>query len=180
MGKFAKEKKVSLKGLATGNGKPGKLSLAGLKKKPLPQKQTKQDFYDEGLLYWNATIINGVSEVPLDGVIVRPIGTVDVSNGDQTYTFHNRYGSWMADMGGGKMAELAWVARALGTNLDQEPMFRRVKARFDAELKAKKILDTDTQRNLIEERAKTTRAVTRSRTTRQKNQTPNPWMGKFG
>lgn len=186
MGRFSEEasapKKVSLKRLATGNGKPGKPSLAGLKKKPLPQKQTKEDFYSGGLLYWNATVTNGVKEIEIafEPKPVRPVGTVDVSNGDQTYTFHNRYGSWMADVGEGRMAELARVANMLGTNMGQVEMYHHVRDRFEAELKVKGYLTIEQQQRKIEERAATQRSVQRSRATRQKNQTANPWMGRFG
>lgn len=45
---------------------------------------------------------------------------VDVSNGDATYTLHNRYGSWLHDIDGeGRMAEPVRVARALGTGMSQ-------------------------------------------------------------
>ena len=177
MGKYSRPTKVSLKSLASDNGKkPGKPSLAGLKTKPLPKKQTKQDFYAGGLLYWDATITGEASKGMHDGV-TRPIGTVSVSNGDQTYVFHNRYGSWMADVGA-MMAEPARVANLLGTNMGQIEMYQNIKDRFEAELKVKGILTTEQQRAAVEEQ----KAVQRSRTTAAKKRAAtnqaNPWIAK--
>ena len=160
-----KPKKVSLKSLATDNGhrpslaglaKARKPSLASLKVKPLPQKQTKQDFYAGGLLYWNAQITDHDSRGHDNGVF-RPVGTVDVSNGNQTYTFHNRYGSWMADMGA-KMAEPAYIANLLGTNMGQVEMYQNIRDRFEAELKVQKVPTMQEQRRRVEEAEKAKRA----------------------
>ena len=157
LAKLKQPPKVSLRGLTNGKHE-GRISLAALKPKPLPSKKTKQDFYAGGLLYWDAQIVAGVDDVPFDGQTVRPVGTVNVSNGDQTYTFHNRHGSWMADMGGGRLAELAYIAAALGTNMSQVEMYEHVRDRFEAELKVKRILTVQQQRARIEEAQKKARA----------------------
>jgi hypothetical protein len=67
----------------------------------------------------------------------RPYGTVDVTNGDQTYTLHNRYGSWMHDVwnGNGAAAEPARVAAWLGIIMSQAEMGQKLTQRFEAELK---------------------------------------------
>jgi hypothetical protein len=135
----------------------GDLLRAKKKTKPLPQKQCKEDFYAGGLLYWNAKVTDGPYKGETLEKIVTPRGTVDVSNGDVTYTFHNRYGSWMADIGAGRMAELAWVAAALGTSMSQVEMYRHVSERFEAELKKQDRLTRDQQRILLERQAEEAR-----------------------
>lgn len=169
-------KKVSLKGLARDNGKkPGK--LAGLNKpKPLPKKQSKRDFYHNGVLFWNAKILGEITKGYRDGVS-RPFGSVDVSNGDKTFTLHNRYGSWMADIRAGEvMAESARVAKALGINMSQAEMSRALATRFEAELKEQGVPTVHQQRVRVEEAAKIARARTAAKQARSKNNTENPWI----
>ena len=50
-------------------------------------KKSKLDFHRGGIRYHNVQQYEGY-------------WTVDVSNGDITYTFHNRCGSWMHDIQG--------------------------------------------------------------------------------
>ena len=87
---------------------------------------SKLDFTLNGIRYHNAHIHNREE---------RPWGTVSVSNGDLTFVFHNRYGSWMSDLDGGRMAEPAKVAHAMGTNATQLEVALALTKRYYAELK---------------------------------------------
>lgn len=157
MGRFGEPTKVSLRALSGSNGKaPGKLSLASVVKKPLPKKQNKRDFYSGGVLFWNAKHLGDLTSGYRDGVS-RPYGSVDVSNGDQTYTLHNMYGSWMADMGA-LMAEPARIASMLGIHMDQMEMFHCLQTRFLAELKYLRVPTVQDQRRRVEEVQKARRA----------------------
>jgi hypothetical protein len=157
MGRFGQRKTVSLKSLSRGNGRgPRKPSLAGVVKKPLPKKQNARDFYVGGMLFWNAKILGEVTKGYKDGVF-RPYGSVDVSNGDQTYTLHNMYGSWMAVMSTG-MAEPARIAAMLGTNMGQLEMYQNLQERFRLELKHEGVPSVHDQRRRVEEAQKAARA----------------------
>lgn len=145
--------KPSLAGLKKPKPAPGgKLSqLAKKKEKPLPKKQNARDFYEGGVLFWNAAV-TGDTGVGYRNGVRRPIGTVDVSNGDKTYTLHNRYGSWMHDIeqGEGMMAEPARVAIWLGLKMNQVTMAMLLTRRFEAELKQDGIKTVHQQRADIE------------------------------
>jgi hypothetical protein len=76
-------------------------STAGWKSKPLAviKNRSKQDFVSNGIRYHNA-VIEG------EGKTGEPYGSVDVSTGDITRTFHNRYRAWFTDLDGeGHMKE---------------------------------------------------------------------------
>jgi hypothetical protein len=112
----------------SGNGKPvksnpwgkkkpkKKLTLAEMRKRNQAerQKSSKLDFVRNGIRFHNC----------------RRLGAywlIDVTNGDFTITFHNKWGSWMADGQGDNMIEpLANIAAAL-------------QDRWTAELKDRKI-----------------------------------------
>jgi hypothetical protein len=103
--------------------------LAALKKQKVQQqkKSSRLDFVIDGIRYHDAHIEN---------IHGRPWGYVSISNGDKTYRFHNRYGSWMHPLGdGGRMAEPAAVAKHMGTNLSQLEVAQALTERFYKELK---------------------------------------------
>ena len=104
--------------------KPKPKTLAELRKAKVKQAQasSKLDFHRGGILYHNVRQMNGH-------------WYIDVSNGDKTYTMHNRCGSWMHDVDGreGWMKEPAWVARALGTDLGQLPIAQALIHRLEIE-----------------------------------------------
>jgi hypothetical protein len=179
----AKVKKItSLKGLAKTNGKaPVKPSLASLSKgkpqttpKPKlslrklvttepvvmerpyqePKPRVKEDFRIGGVLFSGAEILGEITAGHRDGTF-RPFGSVDVTNGDQTYTLHNRHGSWMHDVWGtNQMAEPARVAMWLGLhNMGQMQMAQALGRRFELELKKQGVPTTHQQRLKLEEQA---------------------------
>jgi hypothetical protein len=127
-----------------------------------PKPRVKEDFRVDGILFSGAEITDRTTLGYRDGVY-RTIGTVDVTNGDQTYTFHNRYGSWMHDVwhGGGMMFEPARVAAMLNINMSQVDMARALSRRFEAEMKKQGILTAAQQRAHAE--AKAAEARKRSR-----------------
>lgn len=182
--------KLSLKGLAKTNGKaPVKPSLASLtrgkpsqtKPKPSlrklvttqpvvmerphqePKPRVKEDFRVGGVLFSGAEILGQLSAGHRDG-ITRPFGTVDVTNGDQTYTLHNRYGSWMHDVWGtANMAEPARVAAWLGINMSQLDICQLLGKRFEAEMKKQGVPTPHQQRLKLDEQA----AAARKRATKR-------------
>jgi hypothetical protein len=189
------KRKPSLKGLAKTNGEaPVKPSLASLTKgkstevttkpslrklvssEPIaverpyqePKERVKEDFRVGGVLFSGAEITDKVSVGHRDGTF-RSVGTVDVTNGDQTYTLHNRYGSWMHDVWGtANMAEPARVAAWLGINMSQLDMCQLLTKRFEAELKKQGIPNKQQQRAKIEADA----AKARKRTKQPEKETP--------
>ena len=96
-------------------------ALAGLRAKR--QMSSQQDFRDGGITYHNCRI-------KPERLNDRPWGTVDVSNGDITFTFHNRHGAWFHDVPGkdGYMKE--------PVNFE---ITRNIQRRWDRELKAQGI-----------------------------------------
>lgn len=175
--------KLSLKGLAKTNGKAqAKPSLAALskgkstqvtpKEKPSlrrlvttqpvvmerphqePKPRVKEDFRIGGVLFSGAEILGELTAGHRDG-ITRAYGSVDVTNGDQTYTLHNRYGSWMHDVWGtNQMAEPARVAIWLGLDsMGQLQMAQALSRRFEAEMKKQGVLTPHQQRVKLEEKA---------------------------
>jgi hypothetical protein len=197
--------KLSLKGLAKTNGKaPAKPSLAALSKgkptqvtpkpkpslrrlvtsEPLvmerphqePKPRVKEDFRVGGVLFSGAEILGELTSGMKDGMF-RPYGSVDVTNGDQTYTLHNRYGSWMHDVWNaeGRMAEPARVAVWLGLeNMSQLHMSQALSRRFEAELKKQGVPTTHQQRIRIEEAAAAARKRSAKPTTTKATTTVSP------
>jgi hypothetical protein len=97
--------------------------LAALRASKRAKLSSKLDFHRAGLRYHNVQQIHGY-------------WTIDVSNGDRTYTMHNRYGAWYHDIAGSeRMAEPVKVARALGTEVSQLDMSLALQARLHEELK---------------------------------------------
>jgi hypothetical protein len=128
-----------------------------------PKPRVKEDFRVAGVLFSGAEIIDQVTAGYRDG-IYRAIGSVDVTNGDQTYTLHNRAGSWMHDVyGTNQMAEPARVAVWLGVQMSQLEMSRALQRRFEAEMKKQGVLTTHQQRSALEVKA----AAARKRTAKQ-------------
>lgn len=122
----AKKKAQARKGGALGKLKAksnGKAPAGALKKGALGKVRQQRllsvegDFKDNGLVYHNAHFQGRTASG-------RPYGVVDVSNGDKTFTFHNRFGSWFHDVDEGKMKE----AKSF-------EITARLQARFDKELK---------------------------------------------
>jgi hypothetical protein len=142
----AKQQKPSLADLrarkqeqkAEGNGLAALRARKRLQKQQ-PTKRSKQDFAISGVRFHNVQQMPGY-------------WTIDVSNGDQTYTLHNRHGAWFHDIdhSGGRMAEPVRVAIALGTGMGQLEISQALTARLEAELKARGI-PTREQRMRIRE-----------------------------
>lgn len=157
------KRKPSLKGLAKTNGttkaKPTLRALVTTAPAPIerpyqePKPRVKEDFRIAGVLFSGAEITGEVYTGHRQGMF-RPVGSVDVTNGDQTYTLHNRNGSWMHDVyGGNTMAEPALVATWLGIDMSQIEMARALSRRFEAELKKQGVLTVTQQRARLEAEA---------------------------
>jgi hypothetical protein len=184
-----KAKKPSLKGLAKTNGKAlanppkGKPSLRKLVVNPVeeerpyqaPKPKVKEDFRVNGVLFSGAEVTGSALAGYRDGMF-RPYGTVDVTNGDQTYTLHNRYGSWMHDVwnGNGAAAEPARVAAWLGILMSQAEMGQKLTQRFEAELKKQGIPTLHQQRVRLENDAAAQRKRTRNPEPTEVTK-KNPW-----
>jgi hypothetical protein len=126
-----------------------------------PKERVKEDFRIGGVLFSGAEILGQITVGHRDGMF-RPYGTVDVTNGDQTYTLHNRHGSWMHDVWGeNRMAEPARVANWLGLqNMGQLQMSQALSRRFELEMKKQGVLTPHQQRTKLDEQA----AAARKRT----------------
>ena len=127
-----------------------------------PKPRVKEDFSINGVLFSGAEVIGSALAGYKDGMF-RPYGTVDVTNGDQTYTLHNRYGSWMHDVwnGNGAAAEPARVAVWLGILMDQRQMGEALSQRFELELKKQGIPTLHQQRIRLENEQAAARKRTR-------------------
>ena len=123
-----------------------------------PKPRVAEDFRSGGVLFSGAEITGETTRGYKAGMS-RAYGTVDITNGDQTYTMHNRNGSWMHDVweGGGKMAEPARVAQWLGIDMSQIDISRALTRRFEAEMKKQGVLTTHQQRVKLDEQATLTR-----------------------
>jgi hypothetical protein len=154
-------------------GKPSKPSLRALvTTEPIvmerphqePKPRVKEDFRIGGVLFSGAEILGQITAGHRDGTY-RSFGSVDVTNGDQTYTLHNRHGSWMHDVWGtNQMAEPARVAAWLGlTHMSQLEMGQALGRRFELELKKQGIPTTHQQRLKLDEQA----AAARKRAAKQ-------------
>src|SRR3954470_20402459 len=178
------KRKPSLKGLAKTNGEaPVKPSLASLTKgkstemttkpslkklvssEPIaverpyqePKPRVKEDFRVGGVLFSGAEVTGEMSGGYRDGMF-RTVGTVDITNGDQTYTMHNRYGSWMHDVwGSSRMAEPSLVASWLGIDVGPVEVSHALTRRFEAEMKKQGVPTTHQQRAQLEAQALATR-----------------------
>jgi hypothetical protein len=180
--------KPSLASLSKGEPTPTKPSLktlTGVKhvdtERPYqePKPRVKEDFRVDGVLFSGAEITGQFTAGYRDGMF-RPIGTVDVTNGDLTFTMHNRYGSWMHDVwrGGGVMAEPARVAAWLGVHsMSQAAMSSALSRRFEAELKKQGVLTTHQQRARVDAAAAEARKRPAKPTTTK--ETPKVTSGKI-
>ena len=123
-----RERKQAEKQEAAVVADPRANGLAALRKSKMQAKSSKHDFTQDGIRYHNVQQVNGY-------------WTIDVSNGDMTYTLHNRYGSWMHDVNGreGVMKEPVVVARMLGTNASQLEVSQALMARLDVEFRMRGI-----------------------------------------
>jgi len=99
-------------------------TLAELKRAKQAKRSARLDFRRGGVKYHNVQQVDGY-------------WMIDVTNGDKTFTLHNRHGAWYHDVvdGHGRMAEPVRVARALGTDLTQLAITQALMARLDRELK---------------------------------------------
>lgn len=160
----AVKRKPSLKGLAKTNGsapvKPSLRKLVTTAPAPVerpyqePKPRVKEDFRRSGVLFSGAEVTGESYAGYRDGMF-RPVGSVDVTNGDLTFTFHNRNGSWMHDVyTSSSMAEPALVAQWLGIDMTQVEMSHALTERFNAELKKQGILTPTQQRARLEEARK--------------------------
>jgi hypothetical protein len=130
--------------------------LAALRKQRSGERKTnsKLDRTFDGLRYHNVRI---VEEFP------HPWGRISITNGDRTFTFHNHYGSWLADLGEGRLAEPAAVARALGTKATQLEVATILQDRWYAALKLHGIPTPEERIRQREEEARQTRRGGRGR-----------------
>ena len=124
-------------------------TLATLKQAKQAQRSSKLDFYRGGIKYHNVQQLDGY-------------WTIDVSNGDKTYTLHNRHGAWFHSTGQERrMVEPVAVARALGTDIGQLEISQALSARLARELKDRGILTREEQARKDEEDAKEARRLSR-------------------
>lgn len=107
--------------------KPSGPPLAGLAARR--RASSKNDFTVSGVKYHDCRILGRTKQG-------RPFGSVQITNGDQTWTAHNRYGSWMIGdpAGEGVMREPATLH--VGSQIE---VCGNLIARFDAELKSRGI-----------------------------------------
>ena len=121
-----------------------------MQKQSQPAKKSKADFNLSGVRFHNVQQYDGY-------------WTIDVSNGDKTYTLHNRCGAWFHDINGrdGYMAEPVQVAKALGTGMTQIEISQALMSRLDAELKLRGIPTREQALRQREEEAKISRRKNR-------------------
>ena len=122
-------------------------TLAELKRAKQAKKSARLDFRRGGVKYHNVRSVDGY-------------WLIDVTNGDRTFTLHNRNGAWYHDLvdGHGRMAEPVNVARALGTDLTQLAISQALMARLDRELKDRGI---PTREQLLRQREEEAAAARR-------------------
>ena len=102
-------------------------TLAELRKAKQAKESKKHDFSIAGVKYHNVQQMDGY-------------WTIDMTNGDRTYTLHNRHGAWYHDTGHeGRMAEPVRVGRALGISDSQLDISQTLQLRLDRELRARGI-----------------------------------------
>jgi hypothetical protein len=117
-------------------------ALRARKRSQKKGKKSKNDFAIGGVRFHN----------------VRPeygYWKIDISNGDLTFTMHNRHGSWMHDVIGhaGWMAEPARVAKALGTNMGQLETSQALSRRLELEFRERGIPTREQAQRIKEEQA---------------------------
>lgn len=107
--------------------KPQK-GLATLRKRKQMEQSGKRDFSIYGVRYHNPQQVGGY-------------WTIDVTNGDDTFTLHNRHGCWMYSLpeNNGRMKEPVAVARMLGINMGQVEMAQNLTERLEREQRARGI-----------------------------------------
>lgn len=115
---------------------------------------SRLDFSVNGLRYHNARIVDFAP---------RPWGRIDITNGDTTYTFTNQYGSWMSEVGKGRLREPAAVARMLGTTASQYEVASSLQDRWYAELKFQGVPTPEERIRQREEAERATRKGKRGR-----------------
>jgi hypothetical protein len=128
-----------------------------------PKPRVPEDFRVAGILFSGAEITGETTRGYKNGMS-RATGIVDITNGDQTYTMHNRNGAWMHDVWNNeRMAEPALVAHWLGIDMSQVEVSRALTRRFEAEMKKQGVLTTHQQRVKLDEQA----AAARKRTAKK-------------
>jgi hypothetical protein len=124
-------------------------TLAELRKAKQAQRSAKYDFAVAGVKYHNVQKMDGY-------------WTVDMTNGDKTYTLHNRHGAWFHDVGhDGRMVEPVAVGRALGISDSQLDISMSLSRRLEREFRARGIPTREQLLRQHEEEAKASRRKTR-------------------
>jgi hypothetical protein len=124
-----KQRPKTLAELRASKAKPEKpKTLATLKQAKQAQRSSKLDINVAGVKYHNVQQMNGY-------------WTVDMTNGDRSFTLHNRHGAWFHDLahGEGRMAEPVNVGRALGISDSQLDISMTLQTRLERELRARGI-----------------------------------------
>jgi hypothetical protein len=129
----------------SGSNGTGEKGLAALKKKRerLMKLNAKQDFVRGGIKFHNCRFVPKDMEPICYGGAPGAFWAVDVTNGDQTVTFHNRWGSWFSggnDHDENKTPLPGYDPQAKGA---REPfafwVTTAIRDRYIAELKARKL-----------------------------------------
>lgn len=122
-------------------------TLAELRKAKQREASKKHDFSIAGVKYHNVQHVDGY-------------WTIDMTNGDKTFTLHNRHGAWYHDIedGHGRMKEPVNVGRALGINDSQLDISQTLQLRLDRELRARGI---PTREQLLRQREEEATAARR-------------------
>jgi hypothetical protein len=128
-------------------------TLAELKRAKQAKKSARLDFRRGGVKYHNVQQIDGY-------------WTIDVTNGDRTFTLHNKHGAWFYSRPNkpGYLAEPVAVARALGTDLSQLAITQALTSRLDRELKDRGIPTREERLRQREEEALAARRKARKTT----------------
>lgn len=121
-------------------------TLAELKRAKQAKRSARLDFRRGGVKYHNVQRVDAY-------------WTVDVTNGDKTYTLHNKHGAWFYSRPerAGYLAEPVVVARALGTDLTQLAISQALTSRLERELKDRGIPTREQLLRQHEEEAKASR-----------------------
>jgi hypothetical protein len=123
------------------------------------------DFTFDGIRFHTARVLGRVYD--------QPWGTVQISNGDVTYTAHNRYGSWMIAIGDVLDYNGAFKEPAALDWGSQVEVCSALNRRFDAELKSRGIKTAAEMRAEQEEIDREQRrkqdAIDKAKQTRAKN-----------
>jgi len=145
-GTVEKPRSIAALRAAKQQSKSGGIAAARKRHSKRVKISSKLDFNLGGILYHSARIHEGRNG--------RPWGEVSVTNGDRTYVFNNRYGSWMHDLhDSGRMAEPAAVAKHMGVNISQVDFSKALIERFYKQLKAEGIPTPEERLRIREEQA---------------------------